>query len=446
MSQPLIDRESVVKSISTIKDKLSIKHMDALVRASESNKVSAAGQTKCDMDYLVQASLRVWTDRGIGIAVTTDLSESGLLAAAKSAVEAGSITPPSEYEYHPGNGDSVSIIDINEPLINPKILQEDLTAAVTKVTAAHASVTMPFCQTSQTIVQRLYANSDGQSHYNAYIVSDAFFQARTMSDQDVARTALELKSTNRYADLNQSALAHEAARRAIDRKHHVKIETGNYAVVIGPNAMLSILGGFADMFSGQSVAENLSLLNADALGSLIASSLLTISDVPHSQHNTRPTWFSGEGERTEETTLIREGRLEHFLHSRLSAKLLRTTSNGHGSFGAKPECTPYFLSVAPCRDTTAPDGKTFFSGQPCVYVDRVHSLHAGIKARQGSFSLPFEGRLIKNGTEVSIEAAVVAGDFLSLLKNIAYVGPNAKVEDHGMCPEIGVPDLKVTGR
>ena len=45
-----------------------------------------------------------------------------------------------------------------------------------------------------------------------------------------------------------------------------------------------------------------------------------------------------------------------------------------------------------------------------VLIDNLNALHAGIKASQGSFSLPFDGWLVDQGQRVSIDAATVAGD------------------------------------
>jgi len=80
-----------------------------------------------------------------------------------------------------------------------------------------------------------------------------------------------------------------------------------------------------------------------------------------------------------------------------------------------------------------------------VLIDSLSALHAGVKASQGSFSLPFDGWLINRGERVSIEAATVAGDIRTVLKAlIGFEGP-AKVTPDGVCPYVWVDGLSITG-
>ena len=80
-----------------------------------------------------------------------------------------------------------------------------------------------------------------------------------------------------------------------------------------------------------------------------------------------------------------------------------------------------------------------------ILIDDVQALHAGVKALQGSFSLPFDGWLLNRGQRTSIESATVAGDFLELLKSIVYVEPKAHLTPGGVCPYIWVEGLSITG-
>ena len=82
---------------------------------------------------------------------------------------------------------------------------------------------------------------------------------------------------------------------------------------------------------------------------------------------------------------------------------------------------------------------------PLVLIESLSALHAGVKASQGSFSLPFDGWLIQNGQRRSIEAATVAGDIRTLLKGlVGFEGP-AKVTPDGLCPHVWVDGLSITG-
>ncbi|MFN7503716.1 MAG: metallopeptidase TldD-related protein, partial [Dolichospermum sp.] len=73
------------------------------------------------------------------------------------------------------------------------------------------------------------------------------------------------------------------------------------------------------------------------------------------------------------------------------------------------------------------------------------ALHAGVKALQGSFSLPFDGWLVNKGEKVSIESATVAGDFLELLKSMCYVEKELELTPVGVDPRVWVSGVSITG-
>ena len=72
-------------------------------------------------------------------------------------------------------------------------------------------------------------------------------------------------------------------------------------------------------------------------------------------------------------------------------------------------------------------------------------MHAGVKASQGSFSLPFDGWLYENGNKKSVEAATVAGDFKKLLINIINIEKDQEITTSGISPHVWVNELSITG-
>jgi PmbA protein len=84
-------------------------------------------------------------------------------------------------------------------------------------------------------------------------------------------------------------------------------------------------------------------------------------------------------------------------------------------------------------------------GAGLVLIDSLSALHAGVKASQGSFSLPFDGWLLQGGEARSIEAATVAGDIRTLLNAIVGFEGEAKITPDGLCPHGWVEGLSITG-
>ena len=78
-------------------------------------------------------------------------------------------------------------------------------------------------------------------------------------------------------------------------------------------------------------------------------------------------------------------------------------------------------------------------------IDELSALHSGIKASQGSFSLPFDGWIVNEGKKTSIEAATVAGDILILLNSIVKIENEQIVTHQGISPYIWVENISITG-
>merc|ERR1711934_238581 len=82
---------------------------------------------------------------------------------------------------------------------------------------------------------------------------------------------------------------------------------------------------------------------------------------------------------------------------------------------------------------------------PFVLIEDLSALHAGVKATQGSFSLPFDGWLVKGGERISVEAATVAGDIRTVLNSILHLETNCEITHRGVSPLVPVDGLSITG-
>jgi PmbA protein len=117
--------------------------------------------------------------------------------------------------------------------------------------------------------------------------------------------------------------------------------------------------------------------------------------------------------------------------------------------GAKASVGPNWFEVAPSGEGGAGGLDRFLAsrngGGGVVVIDSLSALHAGVKASQGSFSLPFDGWWIRNGEQRSIEAATVAGDIRTVLLSLLGFEGEAKITPDGLCPWVWVEGLTVTG-
>ena len=166
-------------------------------------------------------------------------------------------------------------------------------------------------------------------------------------------------------------------------------------------------------------------------------------DSPLHEKNPSKTYFDEEGTNTKNLEIIKNGVLTTFIHSTYTAKKFLTQSTGHANLGSKVTVSPHFFHILSTNNSEVT--RNIDTENNIIYIESVKSLHAGVNALQGSFSLPFNGFLVSHGKKESIESATVAGDFFTLLQDICYLGAIEEVTTSGVSPEIWVKQLSITG-
>jgi len=255
-------------------------------------------------------------------------------------------------------------------------------------------------------------------------------------------------------DLDVAGCIEEAAERTIAHLDYAPIRTGRYTCVFAPEAFLDLIGAFSGMFNARAVLDGVSLSNRDSLGETLAVPFLDLHDNALHPGNIGASSFDGEGTPTHRLALLEGGVLRNFLHSEATARAFGVAPTGHAGMGAKVSVGPDWFEVGPSPgsgggesglDRFAASGQLAGEGRGVVLIESLSALHAGVKASQGSFSLPFDGWLIENGVQRSIEAATVAGDIRAVLQGIVGFEGEAKITPDGLCPWVWVEGLSVTG-
>ncbi len=392
-------------------------------------------------------TVRVWNDdQTMGITSTTDVDPNGLALALKTAYEASffgvkdnvpdfspEATAPLAREFTE-KADQAPISDLVEKLI----------VAEKALTAAHPAIaSVPYNGLAQRDIDHFYLNSEGALRTEAYSTTSLYLYTKTEEEGKKPRSAGAFRISRGLNALDVDGCLKETIEKTISHLDYQKIPTGKYRVVFSPEAFLSLLGAFSNLFNAQSILDNQSLSKPESLGTQIASPLLSLADDALHQDNVAITTFDGEGTPTRRVPLITDGVLVNFLHSAGTAKRFNTQPTGHANMGAKVTVSPHFYHVY--TNAAAQPSFNLDTAENVVLIDDLHALHAGVKALQGSFSLPFDGWLVNHGERTSIESATVAGDFLELLKSIICVEPEAHLTPGGVCPYIWVEELSITG-
>jgi PmbA protein len=392
-------------------------------------------------------TVRAWnSDGSMGITSTTDVDPIGLELALKTAHEA-SFFGVKEHVPDFSPAATVPIAEISAPIVPQAPTAELLTkliAAEQELLSAHAAIAgVPYNGLSQRDVARFYLNSEGATRNEAGSYTTIYLYSKTEEAGKKPRSAGAYRISHGLEQLDIAGCLKEAADKTISHLNYQKIASGKYTVVFSPEAFLSLIGAFSNLFNAQSILDKQSLATPESLGTAIASPLLSVYDDALHPDNITASLFDGEGTPTRRVALIDQGVLSGFMHSAGTAKRLNAQPTGHANIGAKVTVGSHFYHVLPGVDSGS--AYSLDTAENVILIDDLQALHAGVRALQGSFSLPFDGWLINQGERTSIESATVAGDFLTLLKSILFVEPEAHLTPGGICPQIWVEGLSITG-
>jgi PmbA protein len=392
-------------------------------------------------------TVRVWNaENTVGITSTTDVDDNGLELALKTAYEA-SFFGIKEHapDFSPEATAPIAEVKIEagEPATVPQLV-ESLIAAEQKLLAAHAAIeSVPYNGLSQQSVDQFYLNSDGAVRSDSRSYTSLYLYTKTEQEGKKPRSAGAFELSHSFDKLNVQKCIDEAAEKTISHLDYQKVASGKYTIVFSPEAFLSLLGAFSNLFNAQSILDNQSLSTPESLGTQIASPLLSVADDALHPQNIGIETFDGEGTPTRRVNLIDKGVLASFIHSAGTAKRMNAQPTGHANMGSKITVSPHFYHVS---GGAAVDEKyNLDTAENVILIDDLQALHAGVQSLQGSFSLPFDGWLVNQGVKTSVDSATVAGDFRELLNSIVYVEPKEEFTNGGVCPRIWVEGLSVTG-
>ena len=395
-------------------------------------------------------TVRVWNREGlVGITSTTDLSDQGLEQALVGAHAASAFGNPEDIpQFSPLATAPLPAID--RPLqkrqgILP--LLETLREAEADLLSRHPAIqTVPYNGLAESLSQSLYLNSDGALREMERTQASLYLYARAEEEGRKPRSGGAVRLGLGSGGLDVQGCIDEAVERTVSHLDYSPIDTGTYRVCFTPEAFLSLLGAFSSMFNARSVLDGVSLSHRDSLGSSIAVPFLDLHDDGLHPGHISAAPFDGEGTPTRRLCLIEGGDLQHFLHSEATARAFGVEPTGHAGLGAKVSVGPdWFVVGTNPNSTSGCDLNHCTEQDPFVLIEDLSALHAGVKATQGSFSLPFDGWLVRGGERVSVEAATVAGDIRTMLQSILHLEPTAEVTHRGVSPHVWVDGLSITG-
>lgn len=395
-------------------------------------------------------TVRVWNRDGlVGITSTTDLSEAGLEKALTGAHEASRFGNPDDV---PGFSPlaTAPLPELDRPLKQRRgilPLLSTLREAEADLLARHPAInSVPYNGLAESLSQSLYLNSDGALREMQRTQASLYLYAKAEETGRKPRSSGAVRLALGSGDLDVSGCIEEAVERTVSHLAYRPIDTGSYRICFTPEAFLSLLGAFSSMLNARSVLDGVSLSRRESLGTSVAVPFLSLHDDGLHSGNIGASAFDGEGTPTRRISLIEGGVLTNFLHSEATARAFGVAPTGHAGLGAKVSVGPDWFVVSTTEGVSSGHDLHHKTHQdPFVLIEDLSALHAGVKASQGSFSLPFDGWLVKGGERISVEAATVAGDIRTVLNSLLHLETESEVTPRGVSPHVWVDGLSITG-
>ncbi len=288
-------------------------------------------------------------------------------------------------------------------------------------------------------------NSKGLNLHNKSNLLTAYVLP-IIKDGDKMHDGFGYVTANSLDEVDPKKIAMDGVNEALSKIGAKSVPSGDYKVIINNDAMVSLLSTFAGVFSADAVQKGLSLLK-DKEGEDIASSIVNLVDDPHLKNGLASVGFDDEGVATRKTYLIKDGKLDSFLHNLKTANKagVKSTGNGFKNSYASP------ISVSPTNFYFEPGNKEFdelvSTIDEGIIINDLAGLHSGANAITGDFSLAAKGFFINNGKkDFPIEQITVSGNFFKLLNDIEEIGSDLKFPMSSVgSPSIKIKSLAVAG-
>jgi len=188
-------------------------------------------------------------------------------------------------------------------------------------------------------VKKIVAIADKHKLTTAGIVStsesvEGIFNSRGLNDwhtqtsSEISITMLAPDSSGwqkanspNVANLDASALAEIAARKAIESAAPLEITPGKYTVILEPAAVLDIVGFMFFDFGGLGILDQRSFLNYRVETKLFGENINIWDDVAHPLQSGVP--FDGEGVRRQKVQLVENGVIKRLVYARATAEKMK---------------------------------------------------------------------------------------------------------------------------
>ena len=239
-------------------------------------------------------------------------------------------------------------------------------------------------------------------------------------------------------------IAQEASNRALNKLHPQSISTKKYSIILSSDVFTQILAHFFPIFDGYSVINNTTYLK-DKMNDKIFSSEITIEDSVSLKNRPNSVLFDAEGQRRNNTVVVKNGVLKSFLHNTYTSKMLNMKNSANAKragYASSPKVGAFNFHIKPSKKTKK---ESLISQIDGLYISEIMGLHMANNI-SGDFSLGVSGFFIHNGEFLSyFKSATFAGNFFDIMTKIIGISDNMYFSGSFGSPDIAIADCVIGG-
>ena len=393
----------------------------------------------------VGIGIRVFKDKSMGFAYTTDLDQSSVKECVRVAMQICQLTPKDE-GFALGScqnfGDLQTHYDedgINTPLEDKIALVIDLEKRAKALDSRVKGVRK--VSIKELDLEVFCFNSCGLS-YNykgTWYTSMMAVLAEEGVDQSISYDFVGARSLQ---ELPLQSMVEEAVFKATATLKPSPFETKKMSAVLYKDASAMILEAFSPIFLGDSLVKDRTFLKGKE-GSEVFSKKLTIIDDGTLKGGFMSLPVDAEGHTTQRKPIVEGGVFKGFLHSTYTA-----IKSGEAPTGNSIRDSFRSLPVSGITNLYIQPGKTsledMLQGEVFLITDLM-GLHT-VDPISGDFSLGASGIIYEGGKKKkSVRGVVIGGNIKELWSSVVEVGADLKFYGYVGSPSLYIENITVGG-
>lgn len=240
---------------------------------------------------------------------------------------------------------------------------------------------------------------------------------------------------------NPSEIGRIAAERTVQRAGARKPKTGAYPVIFDERTASSLIGHLLTAVNGAMIARGSSWLK-DAIDQQVLPAGISLVEDPHRARISGSRPFDGEGLRTQQRDIVKDGVLRSWTLDLANGRKLGLSSTANASRGTSSPPSPSLSNVALTQGDQTLDEMLKDMGTGLLVTSMIGST---INPNTGEYSRGASGFWIENGERAyPVNECTLAGNLRDMLLSIRPAN-DARTHLSRVVPSLAVEGLILAG-